>query len=261
MTPRRPIYPVPYAWSLRPGAIISNTSTSGRGLEVWSAAGDGHSGTALWVKNTNTGSGIALWAIANGTDATLISSADGSGQIFKGFGGDGGEDEFRINNNGSIESKADSYVFVPGTEATLNATSSGVALEYHTMGQVVINPSTTGIKYVQIGAVLPAVLYGQPVKVEEVTIFYSTSNSMSYIDRTRVYRQKSDGGVGYLLVDDGTDRNSTTYTSYTVTPTADNLLSAAEGFVSILLELNFNSTVHNITIGGVRLRLGHHSLY
>ncbi len=98
MTPRRAIYPVPYAWSLRPGAVISNTATSGRGLEVWSAAGGGKTGTALWVENTSTGSGIALWAKARGTDATLIASNDGAGPLIKGFGGDGGEDEFRLNN-------------------------------------------------------------------------------------------------------------------------------------------------------------------
>ncbi len=260
MTPRQRIYPVPYAWSLRPGAIISNTSTSGRGLEVWSAAAGGASGTALWVRNTNTSNGIALWAIANGNDATLISSADGSGPIFKGFGGDGGEDEFRINNDGSVESKADSYIFVPGTEATLNATSSGVTLDYYGAGYVYINPSTTGTKHIQIGVVLPAVLYGKRVKVEEVTIFYRTANSASYIDQTQVFRQTSGGGSVHM-VDDETNRTSTTYTSYTVTPTANNLLSADEGFVSIYLELNFSDASHYIVIGGVRLRLGHHSLY
>lgn len=100
MTPRQPIYPVPYAWSLRPGAIIS--ATSGHGLEVRSAAGGGYPGTALWVENSSTGDGIALWAKANGTDATVISSNNGSGPLFKGFGNDGGEHEFIVLNNGDI---------------------------------------------------------------------------------------------------------------------------------------------------------------
>ncbi len=107
MTPRQAIYPVPYAWSLRPGAVISNTTTTGHALEVWSAAGSGATGTALWVRNTNTGSGIALWARAQGTDTTLISSAEGSGPIFKGFGGDGGEHEFIIYNDGSVWAEGD----------------------------------------------------------------------------------------------------------------------------------------------------------
>jgi len=263
MTPRQAIYPVPYAFSLKPGAIISNTATSGHGLDVWSAAGGGKTGTALWVENTSNASGIALWATAHGTDATLIASNDGTGPLIKGFGGDGGEDEFRLNNNGSIETKADSYIFVPGTEATVNgATAATTALYYYGVGQVLVDPSTAGTKYIQFGVVLPSVLYGQPVKVEEVTIFYATSNASSYIDETRVYRQKATGAPdAYLLVDDGTDRNSTTYTSYSVTPTANNTLSADEGFISVLLSLNFADASHSITIGGVRVRLGHHHLY
>jgi len=263
MTPRRAIYPVPYAWSLRPGAVISNTATSGRGLEVWSAAGGGKTGTALWVENTSTGSGIALWAKARGTDATLIASNDGTGPLIKGFGGDGGEDEFRLNNNGSIETKADSYIFVPGTEATVHGVyAATTALYYYGAGQVVVDPSTPGTKYIQFGVVLPSVLYGQPVKVEEVTIFYKTTSTSSFIDETRVYRQKATGAPDvYTLVTDVTNRNSTTYTSYSVTPTADNTLSAGEGFVSVMLTLYFADASHEITIGGVRLRLGHHGLY
>jgi hypothetical protein len=258
MIPRQPIYPVPYAWSLRPGAIINNTVASGHGLQVLSAAGSGASGSALWVENTNA-SGIALWATnssATSNDASLVVGNSGTGPLIKGFGGDGFEDEFRVNNDGSIESNADSYIFVPGTEATLNALSTGVVLEYYGMGQVVVNPSISGTKNIQFGFVLPSVLYGQPVKVEEVTIFYNTSNSRSYIANTKVLRQKTTGEY-YTLVDNGTDRNSTTYTSYSVTPTADNTLSADEGFISVYLTLYFGDAGDEISIGGVRIRLGH----
>jgi len=263
LTPRQPIYPVPYAWSLRPGAIISNTATSGHGLDVWSAAGGGITGTALWVENTNSGDGIALWAKTRGDDATLIASNDGTGLLIKGFGNDGGEDEFRVGNQGTVETKADSYVFVPGTEATVNGGSiATTALEYYSVGQVTVNPSTAGTKYIQFGVVLPSVLYGQPVKVKEVTVFYKTSNTGSYIDETRVYRQKTIGAPdAYSLVIDGTNHNSTTYTDYSVTPVADNVLSANEGFVSVVLTLYFADAGHTITIGGIRVQLGHHSLY
>jgi hypothetical protein len=259
MTPRQPIYPVPYAWSLRPGAIINNTAASGHGLEVISTAGSGASGTALWAENSDVG-GIALWASnSSGTsaDASLVTSNNGTGPLLKGFGGDGGEDEFRVNNNGAILSNADSYLFVPGTEATLNGISIGGAeLKYGGIGQVVVFPSTIGLKNIQFGIVLPSVLYGQPVKVEEVTIFYSTTSGGSYIDNTMVVRQKTNGAY-YTLVDDPTDRGSTTYTSYSVTPTADNTLSAEEGFISIYLTLNFSDVSHSITFGGVRIQLGH----
>jgi len=269
MTPRRPIYPVPYAFSLKPGAIISNTATSGHGLDVWSAAGGGKTGTALWVENTSNASGIALWATAHGTDATLIASNEGTGPLIKGFGGDGGEDEFRLNNNGSIETKADSYIFVPGTEATVDTDSAATTvLQHRFSGYVVVDPSSTGTKWIQFGVVLPSVLYGQPVKVEEVTVFYRTSNAASFIDRTIVYRQKATGQPDfydypgyYVLVDDDINRQEIQYTNYSVTPTADNTLSADEGFISVRLGLYFSNAGHSITIGGVKLRLGHHGLY
>ncbi len=107
MTPRQPIFPVPYAWSLRPGAIIKNTTAGQHTLELWSDQDGGATGTTLWVRNTNTGNGIALWAIADGTDTTFISSNDGGGPIFKGFGADGGEHEFIIYNDGSVWTEGD----------------------------------------------------------------------------------------------------------------------------------------------------------
>ena len=143
MIPRQPIYPVPYAWSLRPGAIISNTATSGHGLEVWSAAGPGASGSALWVENTNA-SGIALWATnssATNDDAALIVGNSGTGPLIKGFGGNDGEEEFRVDNNGDVSQDATSNGLVKAavvakctnTDSTIyrsfnNVTGAGVSI-------------------------------------------------------------------------------------------------------------------------------------
>ncbi|MGB9593550.1 MAG: hypothetical protein ACPL7R_05385 [Anaerolineae bacterium] len=269
MTPRQRIYAVPYAWSLRPGAVISETSSSavlnvfnygtGRGLDVYSA-GSGLSGPAIKAA-AGGASGIALHADATSTDSSVVIHNRGTGPLLKGFGGDGGEDEIRINNDGSIETKADSYIFVPGTAATMNGTTSDLVMRYWGMGSVTLFPSTAGQKIIQFGIPLPGVLYGQPVKVEEVTVFYMTSDSASYIDATQVTRQNATTYTYYTLVDNGTDRKSTTWTSYSVTPVANNTLSAAEGFVSVQLTLRFADTAHTITIGGVRVRLGHHHLY
>jgi len=61
MTPRRPIYPVPYAWSLRPGAVISDTI-------------DG----ILTVRSTGTGDADALIAQAGGDgEAVTAYATDG----------------------------------------------------------------------------------------------------------------------------------------------------------------------------------------
>jgi len=59
------------------------------------------------VENSNTSSGIALWGKARGSDATIIASNEGSGPLFKGFGGDGGDHEFIVYNNGGVWGKGD----------------------------------------------------------------------------------------------------------------------------------------------------------
>lgn len=122
MTPRQAVYPAPFARSLRPGAIINQTATTAHALTVKSA-GSAEAGAALLAQNTHTTGGIGVWAQAAGNDAAIVSKNTGSGALFKGFGNDDGEDEFRVNNNGSIESKADSYVFVPGAALVKNLSS------------------------------------------------------------------------------------------------------------------------------------------
>ncbi len=76
MTPRQAIYPVPYAWSLRPGALISDTMGgtplnvynhgTGWGLDVYSAGHDavhGRTGSSdhAGVAGVSWGSGIGVY--------------------------------------------------------------------------------------------------------------------------------------------------------------------------------------------------------
>jgi hypothetical protein len=262
MTPRKPIYAVPYARSLRPGAIIS--SSSGYGLEILSSAGTGKSGSAIYAENTSTGSGIAIWADTHGTDTTLVTRNLGSGPLFKGFGGDGGEDEFRINNNGSIESKADSYIFVPGNMLRQYRSDNGmysVVLESWWTGDMEVIPGSTGRKIVDLPVPIPGVLYGQNVKIKSVTIYYRCENSDSYIDRTRVY-VRTGWNHAHLIIDSETNHTSTSDGAYYILiPSSNNVLNTGYGIVNIRLDLHFASTSHPIWIGGARIRLGHHHLY
>ncbi len=262
MTPRQPIYAVPYARSLRPGAIIS--SSSGYGLEVLSSAGTGETGSALYVGNTSTGSGIAIWAQAHGTGTTLVSVNDGSGPLFKGFGHGGGEDEIRINNDGSIESKADSYIFVPGNMLRQYISDNSVypvALESWYNGDMEVIPKSTGTKIVDLPVPIPGVLYGQNVKIKSIRIYYRCSNSDSYIDGTRVY-VRTGWNQANKIIDSTTNHTGTASGSYyTLTPSSNNVLNAGYGIVNIRLYLHFASTSHHIWIGGARIQLGHHHLY
>ncbi len=66
----------------------------------------GTAGASLYARTDNsTGHGIALWAHndhSSSTDASVVISNDGSGPLLKGFGGDGGNEEFTIENDGSL---------------------------------------------------------------------------------------------------------------------------------------------------------------
>jgi hypothetical protein len=56
MTPRQAIYAVPYAWSLRPGAVISHTTSSALvHIENWHASGRGLRAYAMSESGTNYG--------------------------------------------------------------------------------------------------------------------------------------------------------------------------------------------------------------
>lgn len=260
MTGRQPVYAVPYARSVRPGAIINQTNTALRALTVQSA-GSGPAGTALWVENTNATSGIGLWASASGIDATIIASNTGTGALYKGFGSDGGEDEFRVNNNGSIETKADSYIFVPGSAFIKNSNADTTRWDIASNGGAILyRGAAAGTKSVIYPLTLPTQLYGRAVKVESVTVYYKVLNSSNgYI--TMVYLTKSTDADSLVdLVADATDRTSTTATSFTLVPTANNVLGPNEGLV-LELHFNFADDAAWVLISGVRVQLGHHGLY
>ncbi|HEY5269920.1 MAG TPA: hypothetical protein VII97_06255 [Anaerolineales bacterium] len=80
MTPRQIIYPVPYAWSLRPGAIINNTHDSGHGLDVESAAN------------------VASLVVGNSGTGPLIVGNSGTDPLIK-----GGDPVFFVENNGDVK--------------------------------------------------------------------------------------------------------------------------------------------------------------
>ncbi len=118
--PRQQLMGSPYALSLAPGAEVTGSTARtlslgnlGSGVGMWShstlshavtatSTGVGLDGAALLAQGYDKG-GIAAWALNEGTDATLVTSNNGEGPLIKGFGGDGGEHEFAILNDGTFE--------------------------------------------------------------------------------------------------------------------------------------------------------------
>lgn len=93
MTPRQPIYPVPYAFTLRPGAIISSTMNSDAILHIENWGSTGRSLRAYAMSDTgsnygvvgasrspdgyggyfyNSGGGIGLWGFSTGVSHPAI---------------------------------------------------------------------------------------------------------------------------------------------------------------------------------------------
>ena len=118
--PRQQLMGSPYALSLAPGATVTGSTARtisvgnlGSGAGIWSHSETGHGAIASGNGTGLDGSallaqaygkdGIAAWALASSTDASLVVSNDGAGALVKGFGGDGGEHEFVITNDGTFQ--------------------------------------------------------------------------------------------------------------------------------------------------------------
>ena len=111
--PRQRLMGAHYALSMPAGSQVEGSKSSGsslltvrntgtgQGFKVKSA-GTGSSGAAIWAENQMAGNGIALWAQSQSSDTNLVIENLGSGSLIKGFGGDGGNEEFRVDNDGSI---------------------------------------------------------------------------------------------------------------------------------------------------------------
>lgn len=83
--------------------VYGHASSSSGGHGVYAkSSGNKSAGAALLAENTNTNKGIAVWAANESSDSTLVVGNDGSGPLIKGFGGDGGEHEFKVSNEGWV---------------------------------------------------------------------------------------------------------------------------------------------------------------
>jgi hypothetical protein len=87
MTPRQPIYPVPYARSLRPGAIISSTTSSAiLHIENWDTSGRGLRAYARATSGENYGVVGASWS-PEGYGGYFYNATTGDGVYGEGWFG------------------------------------------------------------------------------------------------------------------------------------------------------------------------------
>jgi len=96
------------------GSVGIGTVTPGNNrLKVMNSAGSGTSTATVWAENTSTSNGIAGHFKTTGTDATLVITNDGSGDLLRAFSS-GGDLEFAVRNNGNVN--ADGTYTSPATD-------------------------------------------------------------------------------------------------------------------------------------------------
>ncbi|GIW12225.1 MAG: hypothetical protein KatS3mg061_3282 [Dehalococcoidia bacterium] len=264
LTPRQRITPVPYALSLRPGAIISDARSSSILFPPSSRA-------ILRVRNTATTSspfifagpaisaegedGSGLYAVSTGGSGVLGSTSSvvtGTAGV-AGIGPPGGN-AFYAGGSGKIASVATSTVWINGAAFTLdlpNDLSWNVQPDGSTRFTAPAAPGALNLYY---PLNLTSRLYGTNATVTKVTVHYRVSNSSNaYILATELRRSRPTGSFD-TMVSDLTNRTSTTAASYELVPSGNNLLSAASGgFLRFWLQ--FSNTTDYVQIIAIVVEL------
>jgi hypothetical protein len=251
MSPRQPIYAVPYAWSLRPGALIQDTMRgallnvynlgSGWGVDVYSAAHDavhGRTGSSdhAGVSGVSWSNGIGVY----GESATGIA--------------------VRAAGTGIIQSTAKSYLWISGNTLQKANSTDTTLFVYDLYGgyQIKGGSDWSHNKTVLMPVTIPGQLYGQNITVTGLDLYYQTSDDLTGITVSAMRRQNG-VGAGDLIFRDETD--------YVCQPpqqcvkhwdlTTNNILSDEQGILYIAFQLSFASETAYVQIGGVRLTLEH----
>ena len=225
-----------------------NQSGNGVGMVVYAA-----NGVAVYSENDGPYSAINGWN--NGTGSGVYGWNEGSAGWGGRFYSASGPALFA---DGAIESSASSILWVPGIEGVVPPVW-GVDVSIWPNGRIGLTTTTTGQWSFYIPVSIYSVQYGQDVTVEELTVYYYTSDSSSYIEETLLVKSASAGTSADTLIHDTTHRTDTTTdgSSYSMTPTGNATLMSGSGYLTVHFKLRYASTSHTIYIGGIRLLLGH----
>ncbi|MBC7262112.1 MAG: hypothetical protein H5T63_08865 [Chloroflexi bacterium] len=250
LSPRQPLTAVPYGMSLKPAARVvsgdSEAELAGVYIRVTPPAfyPFGVYGSGMWGVWGYSDSGLGVRGTSNSGTAVYASSTSGTA-IYAG-------------GTGKIQSTAESYLWISGNSLVKNLSGDTTRWDMTTNGGALIyRGSASGGKSVYYPITIPAVLYGQPVRVTKLTVYYKCQDgSKNYITDT-VLRKQTDADSSVTIVFDNTDRTSNTATSYTLNLTTDNELSADQGALCLYFNLAFADDTNYVQIGGIRLELEH----
>jgi hypothetical protein len=161
---------------------------------------------------------------------------------------------------GTLESTANSYLWIPGSQTMMHTDEDELEIEYLPSGSAVIYAHSTCDSEVVIPIDIPSVLYGQNVTVGGARVYYQVTNTeVNAIDWT-LWTKSTGAGTYVTLADDQGDKTSSTATSYPLLAAADHReLDVSAGAMTLTLGLHFAQTGRDreIIIGGVRVLLNH----
>jgi hypothetical protein len=258
MTPRQYIGNVPYAISLRPGALISSTMSSNAILDIqnWGQTGRGLRSYAMSLTGENYGVVGASRSPAgfggyfyntNGGTALLASSANG----------------VAIRADGVINSTAPTYLWISGSGIQPYQSTDSTVITMDTIGGALVERGVTGgSKYVMLPVTIPGVLYGQNVTISAIDIYWVGETEFDSLSNIRVRLQT--GGVCPSCYDDLLYDSTTQVCDLSNHPTGcvahydlttNNVLGPAAGVIHIGFGLSFSGSSTYVDIGGVRLTL------
>ena len=262
MRPLQALYAVPYAYSLRPGAIINatlsgdavvhieNSGTTGRAIRAYATALTGENFGVVGASRSpdgqggyfyNTGNGVALHADSAGV-AVL---ADGSGVI---------------------QSTAKSYLWIGGNGVRPYRQSDSTVIDMDSIGGArITRGATAGNKNVMLPIAIPGPLYGQNVTISGMDIYWVGDTEFDAISAVLMRRQTGVcasascyANILYDTADHVCDYgNFPTGCKLHYDLTSNNVLTADSGILYLTLELAFSGSTTWVEIGGVRLTLEH----
>ena len=124
-----------------PDAKLHVATTGSVKTGYFTGNGTGLSSVTLKSENTSTGSGVAAYLVNSGTDATLVLGqvTGATGPLLKGFGSNGGNEEIRIENDGTTDFYNSSYVKTIEIDPSESGTAdAGQITLYNSTGTAVI---------------------------------------------------------------------------------------------------------------------------
>jgi hypothetical protein len=256
MIPRQFIDNVPYAWSLRPGAVISATMGSNAILHIenWAINGRGLRAYGMSETGVNYGvvggsrspDGFAGYFYNTGTGVALKASSTGTA-IFA---------------DGSIKSSAPTYLWISGNEARafFQADSTIIEMNDHG-GSRIQRGANLGFKNIVLPVTIAGTMYGQNVKLTAIDVYWQGDTNSESIRTVRMRRQTGAcptcyaeilaDTTGYGCPDSLNPLGCVIHDSLT----NHNILSPSSGILYLTLELSFGSETSWIDFGGARLTL------